>query len=116
MRHCLLTVLFLLDFIKTPSAISSGTVEEVVKEEMEEEKSERIGYKMAGEWLDSCGECRLLRWSLIGGTVQETEERLNQVFGGNKGQLEQEKYEMSVSPRRQDSCFLRKLCISSQYQ
>lgn len=35
--HCLLTVLFLLDFIKTPSAASSGMVEEVVEEEMEEE-------------------------------------------------------------------------------
>lgn len=46
----------------------------------------------------------------------KTEEKLNQVFGGNKGQLEQEKYKMSVSSRRQDSCFSRKMCISSQYQ
>lgn len=37
-QHCLLTVLFLLDFIKTPSAVSSGMVEGVAEEEMEEER------------------------------------------------------------------------------
>lgn len=45
--HCLLTVLFLLDFIKTPSAVSSGMDEGVAEDEMEEErqweKSEEFG-------------------------------------------------------------------------
>ena len=38
--HCLLTVLFLLDFIKTPSAISSGMVEEVLEEEKMREEGD----------------------------------------------------------------------------
>lgn len=50
--HCLLTVLFLLDFIKTPSAVSSGMVERVAEEEMEEErrqeKSERFWRRNGG--------------------------------------------------------------------
>lgn len=49
--HCLLTVLFLLDFIKTPSAVSSGMDEGVAEDEMEEErqweKSEEFGGGMA---------------------------------------------------------------------
>lgn len=49
MLHCLLTVLFLLDFIKTPSAISSGMVEEVVEEEMEEEGNVRKVRDLAAE-------------------------------------------------------------------
>lgn len=49
MLHCLLTVLFLLDFIKTPSAVSSGMVEEVVEEEMEEEGNGRKAIDLAGE-------------------------------------------------------------------
>lgn len=52
MLHCLLTVLFLLDFIKTPSAVSSGMVEGVAEEEMEEErrqeKSERFWRRNGG--------------------------------------------------------------------
>lgn len=47
--HCLLTVLFLLDFIKTPSAISAGMVEEVVEEEMEEEGDGRKVRDLAAE-------------------------------------------------------------------
>lgn len=51
MLHCLLTVLFLLDFIKTPSAVSSGMDEGVAEDEMEEErqweKSEEFGGGMA---------------------------------------------------------------------
>lgn len=50
MLHCLLTVLFLLDFIKTPSAVSSGMVEEVVEEEMEEEGNGREAIDLAAEW------------------------------------------------------------------
>lgn len=46
--HCLLTVLFLLDFIKTPSAVSSGMVEEVV-EAMEAEGYRRKAKDLAAE-------------------------------------------------------------------
>lgn len=53
MLHCLLTVLFLLDFIKTPSAISSGMVEEVVEEEMEEEGNGRKVRDLAAEWNEN---------------------------------------------------------------
>lgn len=49
MLHCLLTVLFLLDFIKTPSAVSSGMVEEVVEEEMEEDGNGRKAMDLAAE-------------------------------------------------------------------
>lgn len=48
MLHCLLTVLFLLDFIKTPSAVSSGMVEEVV-EAMEAEGYRRKAKDLAAE-------------------------------------------------------------------
>lgn len=51
MLHCLLTVLFLLDFIKTPSAVSSGMVEELVEEEAMGEKRWiwlKNGKRMAG--------------------------------------------------------------------
>lgn len=78
MLHCLLTVLFLLDFIKTPSAVSSGMVVEVVEEEMVEEGNGRQAIHLAAEWkeLDSRGECGLPQWSLVRGTltVHETEE------------------------------------------
>lgn len=49
MLHCLLTVLFLLDFIKTPSAVSSGMVEEMVEEEMEEEGDGRKARDLAAD-------------------------------------------------------------------
>lgn len=54
MLHCLLTDLFLLDFIKTPSAVSSGMAEEVVVEEEMVEEGEKAmiwllnGGKMSG--------------------------------------------------------------------
>lgn len=51
--HCLLTVLFLLDFIKTPSAVSSGMVEEVVEEEMEQEGNGRKAIDLASEWKEN---------------------------------------------------------------
>lgn len=51
--HCLLTVLFLLDFIKTPSAVSSGMVEEVVEEEMEQESNGRKVIDLAAEWKEN---------------------------------------------------------------
>lgn len=64
MLRCLLTVLFLLDFIKTPSAVSSGMVEGVAEEEMEEErqreKSERFWRQNGGRTADSRGEHGLL--------------------------------------------------------
>lgn len=79
--HCLLTVLFLLDFIKTPSAVSSGMVEGVAEDEREEErqweKSERFGGRMEGEWLNSRGECRLPPWSLVGGTPAAWEAKFD---------------------------------------
>lgn len=49
------SLLFLLDFIKTPSAISSGMVEEVVEEEMEDYGNGRKVRDLAAEWLDSRG-------------------------------------------------------------
>lgn len=61
MPHCLLTVLFLLDFIKTPSAISAGMAEEVVEEMEEERKVGDLAAESGGEWLDSHGERRLPR-------------------------------------------------------
>lgn len=54
MLHCLLTDLFLLDFIKTPSAVSSGMVEEVVEEEMGEEGNAREkAIDLAAEWREN---------------------------------------------------------------
>lgn len=53
MLHCLLTVLFLLDFIKTPSAVSSGMVEKVVVEEIEEEGNGRKVRDLAAEWKEN---------------------------------------------------------------
>lgn len=87
--HCLLTVLFLLDFIKTPSAVSSGMVDGVVEEEVEKgrqwEKSERFGDRMVGEWLNSRGECRLPQWSPVGGTpaAYDSRQKLNLIVGAS---------------------------------
>lgn len=90
MLHCLLTVLFLLDFIKTPSAVSSGMVEEVVKEEMEEESNGRKAIDLAAEWKEN-GWTHVERAGCHGGLLSEGHRlymrprKLNEIFGANKG-------------------------------
>lgn len=61
MPHCLLTVLFLLDFIKTPSAISAGMAEEAAEEMEEESRVGDLAAESGDERLDSHGERRLPR-------------------------------------------------------
>lgn len=65
-------------------------VDGVVEEEMEKgrqwEKSEIFGGRMVGEWLNSCGEYRLPRWSPVRGTpaAYETRQKLNLIVGASK--------------------------------
>lgn len=87
MLHCLLTVLFLLDFIKTPSAVSSGMVEEVVEEEMEEEGDGRKAMDLASEWKEN-GWTHVESAGCHGGLLSEGHReymkptKLNEIFGG----------------------------------
>lgn len=64
--HCLLTVLFLLDFIKTPSAVSSGMVEGVAEEEMEEERRREKSRRF---WRRNHGRMAWLTWRAQAATV-----------------------------------------------
>lgn len=94
MLHCLLTVLFLLDFIKTPSAVSSGMVEEVVvvvvEEEMEEEGNERKARDLAAARREN-GWTHVESAGCHGGLLSEGHRHymrpreLNEIFGANKG-------------------------------
>lgn len=90
MLHCLLTVLFLLDFIKTPSAVSSGMVEEVVEEEMEEEGNGRKAMDLASEWKEN-GWTHVESAGCHGGLLSEGHQqymkpmKLNEIFGAKKG-------------------------------
>lgn len=62
-----------------------GVAEDEREEERQWEKSEGFGGRMEGEWLNSRGECRLPRWSLVGGTPA-AHEKLNLIVVANKGQ------------------------------
>lgn len=85
MLHCLLTVLFLLDFIKTPSAVSSGMVEVVVEEEMEEEGYGRKEMDLAAEWMENGWihvECASCHCGLLSEGHQRymRPQKLNEIF------------------------------------
>lgn len=101
MLHCLLTVLFLLDFIKTPSAVSSGMVEEVV----EEEGNGRKAMDLASERKEN-GWTHMESAGCHGGLLSEGHRRymkptkLNEIAGANKGSGNGNT--LSVSSRRQD--------------
>lgn len=96
MLHCLLTVLFLLDFIKTPSAVSSGMVEEVVEEEMEEEGNRRKARDLAAEWKEN-GWTHVESAGCHSGLLSEGHRqymrprKLNEIFGANKESVNGEK-------------------------
>ena len=121
MLHCLLTVLFLLDFIKTPSAVSSGMVEEVVvveeEEEMEEEGNERKARDLAAAWKEN-GWTHVESAGCHGGLLSEGHRHymrpreLNEIFK-QKGLV---MGTSSVSFRRQRFWFLEQIMQSFKFE